>query len=95
MLQYYEEVYGKPPSEGIVRFLKYCLMQQVWLLLLRDEFMEAYELGMLILCYDGVLRRVFPRIFFYSADYPEKHVSLVTTYVRLLRSDASSHVSNA
>ena len=28
----------------------------------------------MISCADGVIRRVFPRIFTYSADYPEKYV---------------------
>jgi hypothetical protein len=41
-------------------------------IILDDEFLEAYEHGVVILCYDGVERRVFPRIFIYSADYPEK-----------------------
>ena len=36
--------------------------------------MKAYKFGILILCADGILRRVFPRIFIYSADYPEKYV---------------------
>lgn len=48
-------------------------MQQIWLLLLDKEFMEAYEHGILIECADGVIRRLFPRIFTYSADYPEKY----------------------
>ena len=38
--------------------------------------MKAYEFGILILCADGILRRVFPRIFIYSADYPEKYVGI-------------------
>jgi len=45
-----------------------------WKLLLDDEFMEAYEHGIVITCGDGITRRVFPRIFTYSADYPEKYV---------------------
>ena len=44
------------------------------MLLLDDEFIEAYRNGMVIRCYDGVLRRIYPRIFTYSADYPEKWV---------------------
>jgi len=35
--------------------------------------MEAYEHGIIIDCGDGVRRRIYPRIFFYSADYPEKY----------------------
>jgi hypothetical protein len=49
------------------------LMQAVWRHLLQDEeFMHAYKYGIVIKCLDGVERRVFPRIFTYSADYPEK-----------------------
>jgi hypothetical protein len=55
--------------------VKHCrreLMHQVWRLLLDEEFMEAYRHGIVLTCADGILRRVFPRIFTYSADYPEK-----------------------
>jgi hypothetical protein len=47
-------------------------MQAIWLLLLDDDFVSAYAHGFLIICGDGVKRRVFPRIFTYAADYPEK-----------------------
>jgi len=47
-------------------------MQAIWLLLLDDEFMHAYEHGIILEFPDGKNRRVFPRIFTYSADYPEK-----------------------
>jgi hypothetical protein len=47
-------------------------MQKIWLLLLSQEFMDAYVHGILIACGDGVKRRIFPRFFTYSADYPEK-----------------------
>jgi len=49
-------------------------MQKIWLLLLDEEFMEAYVHGTLITCGDGIKRRIFPRIFTYAADYPEKFV---------------------
>lgn len=41
-------------------------------LLLDDEFVEAYKHGIVVDCADGLRRRLFPRIFTYSADYPEK-----------------------
>ncbi|KAF8145658.1 hypothetical protein K438DRAFT_2097389 [Mycena galopus ATCC 62051] len=47
-------------------------MHQVWKLMLDDEFIEAYEHGIVVHCIDGIWRRVYPRIFTYSADYPEK-----------------------
>jgi hypothetical protein len=46
-----------------------------WEILLDDEFLAAYEHGILIRCCDGVIRRLYPRIFTYSADYPEKSVA--------------------
>ena len=49
-------------------------MQKIWLLLLDDRFMTAFREGILILCGDDVLRRLFLRFFIYSADYPEKYV---------------------
>lgn len=46
-----------------------------WMVLLDDEFLEAYEHGIVIKCCDGMTRRFYPRIFTYSADYPEKYAS--------------------
>ena len=48
------------------------LMHEIWRILLDDDFLYAYQHGIVILCADGVQRRVYPRIFTYSADYPEK-----------------------
>jgi hypothetical protein len=47
-------------------------MHAIWRLLLDDDFLEAYEHGIVIECQDGIFRRFYPRIFTYSADYPEK-----------------------
>lgn len=51
------------------------LFQAQWKVLLDDEFLEAYEHGIVVLCCDGVQRRFYPRVFTYSADYPEKLVA--------------------
>jgi hypothetical protein len=48
------------------------LMHQVWCLMLDDEFLKAYQHGIILECADGIVRRIYPRIFTYSADYPEK-----------------------
>jgi hypothetical protein len=48
------------------------LMHAVWKFLLDDEFIHAFKYGMVIRCADGIERRIYPRIFTYSADYPEK-----------------------
>jgi hypothetical protein len=48
------------------------LMHGVWKVLLDEDFVHATNYGMVVRCYDGIERRVYPRIFTYSADYPEK-----------------------
>jgi hypothetical protein len=44
--------------------------------------MHAYEHGFVCKCPDGVTRRLYPRIFTYSADYPEKQVPASSQYMR-------------
>lgn len=46
--------------------------------------MEAYMHGIVITCCDGILRRFYPRIFIYAADYPEKWVVVVVTLWKFL-----------
>lgn len=67
------------------------LMHAVWKFLLDDEFLHAYKYGMVLQCQDGIERRIYPRIFTYSADYPEKYAFLFlycvisfTDFVRVL-----------
>lgn len=49
------------------------LFHEAWKILLKDEeFIRAYRYGFVVTCADGITRRIFPRIFSYSADYPEK-----------------------
>ncbi|THU80935.1 hypothetical protein K435DRAFT_694639 [Dendrothele bispora CBS 962.96] len=48
------------------------LMHAVWKLLLDDDFLHAYKYGVVVKCSDGIERRIYPRFFTYSADYPEK-----------------------
>ncbi|THU87107.1 hypothetical protein K435DRAFT_682272 [Dendrothele bispora CBS 962.96] len=48
------------------------LIHQVWQILPDDELVHAYEFGVVVKCADGIESRVYPRIFTYSADYPEK-----------------------
>jgi Plavaka transposase len=43
-----------------------------WAILLDEDFIHAYRHGIVVECLDGVMRRFYPRIFTYSADYPEK-----------------------
>jgi hypothetical protein len=63
---------GKAPR---AEFLAHCcreLMHEQWKIILDDEFLEAWMHGIVITCCDGIQRRFYPRIFTYSADYPEK-----------------------
>ncbi|KIM65445.1 hypothetical protein SCLCIDRAFT_22648 [Scleroderma citrinum Foug A] len=48
------------------------LFHAQWKILLDDEFIEAHHHGIVCQCYDGIYRRLYPHIFTYSADYPEK-----------------------
>ncbi|KAJ7053136.1 hypothetical protein C8F01DRAFT_1375308 [Mycena amicta] len=63
---------GDGPSGDLLTHCRRELMHQIWRLLLDDEFLEAWEHGIVIKCEDGIERRFFPRLFTYSADYPEK-----------------------
>ena len=49
-------------------------MHAVWSVILDDEFLHACTYGIVVKCIDGIERRVYPRIFTYSADYPAKFV---------------------
>jgi hypothetical protein len=44
------------------------------MLLLNAAFMTTYQFGILIEFADQITRRVFPRLFAYMADYPEKYI---------------------
>lgn len=48
------------------------LFHEQWKMLLDEDFIRAYSHGVVITCCDGLKRRFYPRIFTYSADYPEK-----------------------
>ncbi|PPR08295.1 hypothetical protein CVT24_002453, partial [Panaeolus cyanescens] len=62
----------KTQHRDILTHCRRDLMHAVWRQLLDEDFIHAYTYGMVIMCADGVQRRVYPRIFTYSADYPEK-----------------------
>jgi hypothetical protein len=66
------ELTGDGPSTDVLTHCRRELMHAVWAILLDNDFLYAYEHGIVILCPDGIFRRFYPRIFTYSADYPEK-----------------------
>ncbi|KAG5649261.1 hypothetical protein H0H81_005050, partial [Sphagnurus paluster] len=67
----------KTQKKNITTHCQRELMHAVWDFLFDDDFIHAYKYGMVIMCADGIERQVYPRLFTYSADYPEK-VLLVT-----------------
>ncbi len=64
----------KGPSEAFLAHCQREFLHAQWRELLDDDFLKAYEHGIVIECCDGQKRRFYLRIFAYSADYPEKYV---------------------
>ncbi|KAJ7222643.1 hypothetical protein GGX14DRAFT_352730 [Mycena pura] len=69
---FFKSLTGHGPPAEVLTHCRRELMHAIWHLLLDDEFLEAYEHGIVIECEDGIFRRFYQRIFTYSADYPEK-----------------------
>ena len=67
-----EQFGGKGLSSEFLAHCRRELMQAQWRILLDSEFKEAYKTGIVLTGGDGVTRRFYPRVFTYSADYPEK-----------------------
>ena len=62
------------PGDPLFTHCRRELFHVQWRHLLDDDFLQAYQHGMVFACRDGIKRRLFPQIFTYSADYPEKYV---------------------
>ena len=67
------DLHGKTASIPLLTHMRRELFHRGWDLLLDDDFMHAYHHGIVVNCMDGIKRRVYPRFFTYSADYPEKY----------------------
>jgi hypothetical protein len=63
---------GKGPKQPLITHCRRELFHEQVNVVLDDEFIHAYQHGIVITCCDGIKRRFYPRIFTYSADYPEK-----------------------
>jgi hypothetical protein len=63
---------GHPPSDALMTHCRREVFQAQWDILLDEEFLIAYEHGIMIECCDEITRRFYPRFFTYSADYKEK-----------------------
>ncbi|KAF8546009.1 hypothetical protein OG21DRAFT_1587857, partial [Imleria badia] len=71
---FYMKMFGTSATAAVLTHCKHELMQAIWFFLLDSDFVDAYENGIVIKCLDGILHRVFLRLFTYVADYPEKAV---------------------
>ncbi|KAK7682685.1 hypothetical protein QCA50_014068 [Cerrena zonata] len=69
---WYLDLTGEGPPAEVLTHCRRELMHAVWRVLLDDDFVHACRHGIVMKCPDGQLRRVYPRILTYSADYPEK-----------------------
>ena len=56
----------------MLTYLRRELAHAIWSMLLDDDLMRAYTEGEPIKLFDEIVRMMFPRFLFYSADYPEK-----------------------
>jgi hypothetical protein len=62
----------KQPSDSFVTHCRRELMQAQWDILLDEEFLMAYQHGMVTKCCDGITCRFYPHLLTYSADYKDK-----------------------
>ncbi|TFK21409.1 hypothetical protein FA15DRAFT_707242 [Coprinopsis marcescibilis] len=63
---------GKLPPAELITHCSREMFQAQWALLLDDDLVRAMTDGIILVCHDNIERRFYPRIFTYSADYPEK-----------------------
>ncbi|TEB38831.1 hypothetical protein FA13DRAFT_1751399 [Coprinellus micaceus] len=63
---------GKLPTDALLTYCKKDLFHKQWSVLLDGELVDAMRDGLVLRCPDGHSRCFYPRIFTYSADYPEK-----------------------
>jgi hypothetical protein len=75
----YMKEFGVSPPPDVITHCRRELYHEVIKLILQGKFAEAYKHGILITFPDGITRRVFPRFYCYSADYPEKSVGVCIT----------------
>ena len=66
--------FGKLATAAVLTHLRRELAHAIWRLLLNDDLMRAYTEGEAMKLSDDseIMRAMFPRFLFYSADYPEK-----------------------
>ena len=70
----------KKNNADLLAHCKRELFHAVWNILLDEEFLDAYKNGIIVKCSDSKYRCMFPCIFTYSADYPEKRVFTIISF---------------
>ncbi|THV02952.1 hypothetical protein K435DRAFT_652343 [Dendrothele bispora CBS 962.96] len=70
----YQNLFGdhQLPSKNEMGHLRRELVHAVLALIFSPPFRDAYVNGVKVQCVDSIMRRLFPRLFSYSADYVEK-----------------------
>jgi hypothetical protein len=72
-----KEMKGKGPSDALMTHCRREVIQAQWMVMLDDEFIESCQHGIVMKCCDQIMRRFYPRIFTYSADYKEKYAYFI------------------
>jgi hypothetical protein len=67
-----EHTGGKGPNSAFMAHCHWEMYQAQWMIILDDEFLDAYHHGIVIKSCDNISRHVYPHMFTYSADYREK-----------------------
>lgn len=68
---------SKGAAEDVITHCRRELMHACWNIIIDDQFLDDWKHGIVVEFPDGVKRRLYPRIFTYSADYPEKQVYFI------------------
>ncbi|KAF5348418.1 hypothetical protein D9757_014394 [Collybiopsis confluens] len=69
---WYQEQYGCTPTEAVMTFMRREIPHAIYAELFDKDFMNAYRDGIILRCGNKVTRSMFPCLFTWSADYPEK-----------------------
>lgn len=70
--KFYKQAFGRSTKQSVLTHCKWELIQAIWNFLLDADFLEAYQLRMIINFVDGIVCQVYLQIITYAADYPEK-----------------------
>ncbi|KAF5343015.1 hypothetical protein D9757_014587 [Collybiopsis confluens] len=69
---WYLSQYGCTPADKILTFMRREIPHAIYAKLFDEEFMKAYRDGIILTCGNNLTYCMFPRLFTWSADYPEK-----------------------